>query len=340
VASRAFQALLNKKPFQFEYRWAVAALAAVAWLASPIDARAAAAGGNPEAVSGSTPPQNVQDVNPQAPPVYPTNWFDSGKLLATAGVSEVEGAGGGGLAPWALITGYGTQNAIGANVHATYVPLSNFTLITEGLAVGLFDRVEISGARQAFDTGTTGSKLGLGNGFTFHQNVFGAKVKLIGDAVYNQDSWLPQIAFGVQYKTDDQGAVIHAIGGRETHGVDYYLSATKVFLGESLLANITIRETKANQFGILGFGGDKDDSYSTEFEGSLALLLTKQIAVGAEYRTKPDNLGFAREQNTADIFFAFFLNKNISATLACVDLGSIATFKDQRGAYLSLQVGF
>ncbi len=31
--------------------------------------------------------------------------FDSGKLLATAGVSNVEGAGGGGIANWALITG-------------------------------------------------------------------------------------------------------------------------------------------------------------------------------------------------------------------------------------------
>jgi hypothetical protein len=293
---------------------------------------AAAAGGNDNAPA--------PDVNPQAPPVYATDMFDSGRLLATAGVSQVEGAGGGGLAPWALITGYGTRDAIGANVHATVVPLPDFTLWTEGGAVGLFDRVEISAARQAFDTGSTGSKLGLGNGFTFHQTILGAKVKLLGDAVYDQDSWLPQIALGFQYKANDRGAVIHAIGGREAQGVDYYLSATKLFLAESLLANVTVRETKANQFGILGFGGDRKDGYSAEFEGSLALLLTRRIAVGAEYRTKPDNLGFAREQNAADIFFAFFLNKTISATLAYVDLGDIATIKDQRGAYVSLQAGF
>jgi hypothetical protein len=30
---------------------------------------------------------------------------DEGRLLATGGVSAVEGEGGGGLAPWALITG-------------------------------------------------------------------------------------------------------------------------------------------------------------------------------------------------------------------------------------------
>ncbi len=310
-------------------------MAALAYSTADIKALAADNGAGPNAAG------NAQaDVNPQLPPVYQTDWFDSGKLLATGGVAQVEGAGGGGLAPWALITGYGTRDAIGANIHATLIQLPDFTLRTGGFAVGFFDRVEISVARQAFDTGGTGAKLGLGDGFTFHQNIYGAKVKLVGDAIYDQDSWLPQIAFGTQYKTNDRDAVIHAIGGREAHGVDYYLSATKVFLNESLLANATIRETKANQFGILGFGGDKNDSYSTEFEGSLALLLTRQIAIGVEYRTKPDNLGFAREQNAADVFFAFFLNKNLSATLAYVDLGDIATIKDQRGAYLSLQAGF
>jgi hypothetical protein len=280
------------------------------------------------------------DANPQLPPVYRTDRFDSGKLLATGGVSQVEGAGGGGLTPWALITGYGTRDAIGANVHATVVPLSDFTLKTAGIAVGLFDRVELSAALQAFETGSTGAKLGLGNGFTFDQTVLGAKVKLIGDAVYDQDSWLPQIAAGLQYKSNNRSAIVHAVGGREAQGVDYYLSATKLFLGESVLANVTVRETKANQFGILGFGGDKNDGYSTEFEGSLALLLSRRMALGVEYRTKPDNLRFAREQNAADVFFAFFLNKNLSATLAYVDLGDIATIKDQRGGYISLQAGF
>ena len=36
-----------------------------------------------------------------------TSMFDAGKLLATGGVSQVEGAGGGGLANWASIGGYG-----------------------------------------------------------------------------------------------------------------------------------------------------------------------------------------------------------------------------------------
>ena len=272
--------------------------------------------------------------------VRPPDLTDSGKLLATGGVTQLEGAGGGGLVPWALITGYGTRDAIGANAHYTFVYLPQYSLHSGGVAVGLFDRVELSYDRQAFDTRAAGVKLGLGSGFTFQQDILGAKVKLVGDAVYDQDSWLPQIAAGTQYKMNNQSAVIHAIGGRDANGVDFYLAATKLFLSESLLVNATIRETRANQFGILGFGGDKNNGYSTEFEGSAALLLSRQLAVGAEFRTKPDNLKFAKEGHAFDVFLAYFFNKNVSATLAFVALGDIATQRNQNGVYASLQVGF
>ncbi len=49
--------------------------------------------------------------------------FDEGRLLATGGVSAVEGEGGGGLAPWAMITGYGTRDGVGVTLHHTYVGL-------------------------------------------------------------------------------------------------------------------------------------------------------------------------------------------------------------------------
>jgi hypothetical protein len=266
--------------------------------------------------------------------------FDEGRLLATGGVTEVEGAGGGGLAPWALITGYGTGDGIGVNAHGTYIHLPSFSLTTEGVAAGLFDRVELSYARQSFETENAGAKLGLGKGFTFDQDIYGAKVRLIGNAVYDQDSWLPQISVGLQYKKNDRDAIIHAIGAKHDEGVDYYASAAKLFLAERVLVNVTVRETEANQFGILGFGGDKDGGYSTQVEGSVAYLITRRLAAGVEYRTKPDNLGFAKEDNAYDAFVAYFLNKNLSLTLAYVDLGDIALQGRQNGAYVSLQAGF
>jgi hypothetical protein len=265
--------------------------------------------------------------------------FDSGKLLATGGVSQIEGAGGGGIASWAIITGYGTRDGVGVNAHYTGVFLPDYTLHTAGAAVGLFDRVELSYAWQAFDTQDVGTALGLGKGYTFHQNIFGAKVKLVGDAVYDQDDWLPQISLGLQHKENDRGAVIAAVGGKGSVGTDYYVAASKLFLAQSLLVNVTARATKANQLGILGFGGDKHNDYATQVEASAAYLFSRRFAVGAEFRTKPSNLSIAKEQDAWDIFAAYFLSKNLSATLAYADLGNIVIKDHQRGAYLSLQAG-
>lgn len=266
--------------------------------------------------------------------------FDSGRLLATGGVSQVEGAAGGGLTPWAVIAGYGSRDAIGANAHYTYIGLADYTLHAPGIAVGFFDRLELSYSYQTFNTRNVGALLGLGQGYEFHQHVAGAKVRLIGDAVYDQDSWLPQISAGVQFKSNDRDAVIAAVGGRSNTGIDYYVSATKLFLAQSLLANVTFRATKANQFGILGFGGDRHNSYTPQIEGSLAYLISRKFAVGAEYRTKPDNLNIAKENNAWDIFAAYFLTKNLSLTAAYVNLGNIVVKDNQGGYYLSLQAGF
>ena len=265
---------------------------------------------------------------------------DSGRLLATSGVSQLEGAGGGGLASWALITGYGTNDAVGGNVHDTFAATSDFTLESAGAAVGVRDRVELSYAHLWFDTRQAGARLGIGRGYTITEDVAGLKVRLFGDAVYDQDSWLPQVAAGAQFKSNDDHALLRAIGARSAQGVDFTLSATKIFLAQSLLVNATVRATKANQFGLLGFGGDRTAGYRPEFEGSLAYLLTRRLAFGAELRTKPDNLRFAHEGPALDAFAAYFVNKHVSVTLAYLDLGPVANQGRQDGVYLSLQAGF
>ncbi len=271
----------------------------------------------------------------------PADWApESGKLLATAGVTQLEGTGGGGIVPWALITGYGTRDAIGGNAHYTYVHTPGFDLHSGGVSVGLYDRVELSVARQWFNTRNVGDKLGLGKGYMFDQNILGAKVRLFGDAVYDQDRWLPQVAVGIQYKDNNRGALLSAIGARSSDGVDFYVSGTKLFLAQSLLLNATIRATRANQFGLLGFGGDRHTGYSPQFEGSAAYLVSRNVAFGGEFRTKPNNLRFAREDNAWDVFAAWFINKNLSATLAYAQLGRIAGEGNQGGLYLSLQAGF
>lgn len=271
-----------------------------------------------------------------APPVT-TDALFGGKLLATGGLSQIEGAGGGGIVPWALITGYGTNNQIGANGHFSQVRTQDYHLNTYGAALGLYDRVEISVAQQQFDTGHIGAVLGLGQGYTFTQNIIGAKVKIAGDAVLDQDHLLPQMAVGVQYKHNNRGPLLSALGAGNNDGLDFYLSATKILLAQSLILNGTLRFTKANQVGILGFKGD----YKPMLESSAGVLLSRNWVVGGEYRMKPNKIAsFAEEDDWFDLFVAWFPNKNLSITAAYVDLGNIVTRDNQRGVYLSVQAGF
>src|SRR5690242_11072838 len=107
----------------------------------------------------------------------------SNRLLATGGVSQLEGSAGGGLTPWALIAGLGTDEQIGGNAFCTEVRPQAFALRSCGLAVGVRDRVEFSFASQRFDLDE------IIPGESISQKVFGAKVRLFGDAVYDQDRW-------------------------------------------------------------------------------------------------------------------------------------------------------
>ena len=281
----------------------------------------------------------------------------SGRLLATGGVSTIEGAGGGGLSTWALITGYGTDSQIGANVHYTGVKTRDYSLQSGGVAIGLYDRVELSYANQQFDTKDVLVAISPTlRGYKLKQDVFGVKVRVLGNAVYDQDTWVPQVSVGLQYKDNKDGTVIPFLNGAlaalkpdiRSSGTDFYVAASKLYLAQSLLVNGTVRFSKANQYGLLGFGGPDGHSYRPEFEGSIAYLLRRDLVIGAEARIKRGNLKNPalnlREQAAWDVFVAYFPSKNVSITAAYVDLGEIVgaltANRRQTGGYLSLQVGF
>lgn len=261
-----------------------------------------------------------------------------GKLLLTRGISTVDGMGGGGIVPWALIAGNETNLGIGATAHATHISLPDFELVSYGGAVGLHDRLEVSYTHQSFDTGSTGPKLGLTDGYSFAQDVFAAKLRVAGDAIYDQDKWVPQVAVGLAYKSADDGDLLSALGAESDNGIELYASATKLLLAHSLLVSATLRYTDANQNGLLGFGGTTDAGLYPEV--SVGYLISKRLIVGGEYRVKPDQLAFAEENDWFDLFAAYAVNEGITLSAAYADLGSIATFDDQRGLYLSVQVGF
>ena len=263
--------------------------------------------------------------------------LNGGKLLLTNGVTTVEGSSGGGLARWATIGGRQMGGGIGLSAHGTAIELPDFGWRSYGVLLGLGDRLELSIARADFDTRDAGAALGIGRGYTFNLDTFGAKLRLAGDVVYGE-TWLPQIAIGIERKRSRDGTLVRALGAADDSGTDYTLSATKLLLAQSLLVNATLRYTEANELGLLGFGSANAE-YRMQFEGSLGYQLLRRAVLGAEYRSKADNLGLG-DDDWMDIFAAYALTDHLTLTAAYVDLGSIATFANQRGGFLSAQVAF
>ena len=251
------------------------------------------------------------------------------RLLATGGAHMLEGAGGGGIVPWGFIAGYGTNRQVGGSAFFTRVETDDFSLDSAGVAVGIFDRVELSISRQKFDAGS------VIPGLELRTDTIGAKVRVHGDAVYDQDTPWPQVALGLLYKKNKDMTVPSLIGAKDESGTDVYVAATKVWLagvaGRNALATVVLRGTRANQFGLLGFGGDKKDGYSVQPEVSAAVLLTDNLALGAEYRWKPDNLSAFKEEDASDVFLAWFPHRNFAITGAWARLGTIAGKERQDG---------
>ncbi len=288
---------------------------------------------------------------------------DTGKLLLTGGVSSIEGAAGGGLSPWALVGTNATDGETGASAYVTRTSTQDYALTGMGVALGYHDRIELSLARQDFDASVAVAlngiaAFGVQPGQHITMDVLGLKLRVAGDAVLDSDTLMPQIAVGLQAKSVHPGSLgsVFEFLDTKTQGTDFYVSATKLFLAQGVLVNGTLRYTRANQNGLLGFGAAAPgkDSATLVPEVSVAYLLNRHWAIGAEYRVKPNNLedlgraaglgNALAEDAWQDLFIAWAPNKNTSLTLAYVDLGrvipGITAGKQQTGYYLSAQLAF
>lgn len=282
----------------------------------------------------------------------------TGKLALTGGVSSVEGTAGGGITPWAVIGSQATDGQVGMSAHLSAAKTQDYRLTAAGVTIGIHDRVELSWANQDFDTGSTGTQLGI-PGLHLRQNILGAKWRVAGEAILDSDTLMPQVAVGVQYKSLQSSGLdgtLDALGAKRS-GTDVYVSATKLFLAQGLLVNGTLRATQANQNGLLGFGattGGANNRYELQPEISVAYLLRSNLAIGAEYRRMPNKLERAgaalglgnglRADDWKDVFIAWAPTRNLSLTLAYVDLGRIVpattSNRKQTGTYLSAQMAF
>lgn len=310
--------------------------------------------------------------------------YDDGKVLLTGGVGAIDGAGGGGVTPWAVINGYGTRDGINASVRYTFAYLPDYSLNTIGLNLAFYDRLELSYAYSVLPTGGTFDTVGLALNVlnasdnlgiepfntTIKMHIYGAKIRLFGDAIYNSQTIIPQVAFGGFYKDNQNENLLRTLQANKAKDYELYLSATKLFFPISTLFNVTARYTSANQTGLTGFGGGDDNDKEIRFEGSIAHLLNKRTAIGVEYAQHGDNLdgrsirvgaldlsgatellsglGVALgetltqldEDDWMDFFIAYAPSKNFSMTFAYAILGNITLTPDQHGFYASFQASF
>ena len=257
--------------------------------------------------------------------------YADGRLLATGGATTLEGSGGGGIVPWATLSSYADNGEWGATVQLNHAKVDDYQLDVVGATLTYGNRVEFSYAQQDFELSSLGGSL--------KQDIYGVKVRLAGDVIYGD---MPQFSVGAQHKRNQTFALPQAVGAQSDSGTDYYVSAAKAWLdgpfNRTWLANVTVRATKANQTGLLGFGGDLNNDYELMTEASVGMFINRHWIIGVEYRQKPNNLGFAKEHDWHDVFVGWFPNKRVAVVGAYTNLKSIAGAPDQKGFYANLQI--
>jgi len=266
-------------------------------------------------------------------------WADPGsRLWATGGVTSIEGSAGGGIGTWALLSGYASDEEWSGSAALTRAEFDDYSLSVKAASLNWQNRLELSVAHQTFGLDTLQSTFDRD---ALEQAVYGAKLRLFGDVLYDP---MGQWSLGVQHKRNQTFTIPRQLKARDDSGTDVYLAVSKLFfsafLGRNLLLNGTLRGTKANQAGLLGFGGDDNNSYQPMIEGSIGVFATRQWLVGAEYRQKPDNLAAVAEDDWWDLYIAWFPDRRVSVTAAWAELGDVGGLKDQSGPYVTIQANF
>lgn len=340
--------------------------------------------------------------------------FNTGKVWLTNGASITDGAAGGGINPWAVIAGMETRDGINASFHYTYANLPNYSLNSVGVNVGFYDRLELSYAWDELPTGSTFNTVGLVtqtlgglltdptvgpllrgvlNGGSnpsganiaatgiepfntqITMNVFGAKLRVFGEAIYDSDNLIPQVSIGGFYKVNSNKDLLKTLGANKSKDFEAYIAATKIFFPLNLAVSATARYSSANQTGLTGFGNEEGNKRKVKGEFSVAYLLNDRTALGAEYAMHSNNLSTVHlgglttgsllsglqslnlpvlsptiaslngtlaqhESDWKDIFFAYAPSKNLYLVFAYAMLGNITLTPHQNGYYMSAQINF
>jgi hypothetical protein len=178
---------------------------------------------------------------------------------------------------------------------------------------------------------------------------FNTRMMLLKEADYDCPI-LPAITFGAHFKWNEGikdidrqlGGLCDEIGVDHTFGTDFTLIASKTVaevLPRPMILSAGLRNSDAIYTGFLGFAGER----RTTFEGSIAVLLTDQLVLAAEYRQKPDIAKTCgdlvrKENDWWDLALAYIANDHLTVSAGLADLGNILNHRENH--VLAFQVKY
>ncbi len=232
--------------------------------------------------------------------------------LANIPLLTIDSGGGGAIVPWAYISNAPKDGGVGMPSASIWTWVSDsYTINFWPVAVSIGDRLELGFAYQNLDISTLKSDL-RGDSLAALPNVLDTKLDnvqmITAHAKFQflkETETLPAMAFSVSYKkaldVDEvndnltKGArntlgasapeVLKWMGLDDDSGFEFNLMATKLWKTKiPILTSVNLRYTQAHQLGFLGFS----DDWSLNPEFTLAILPEPNVAIGVEYRAKPD----------------------------------------------------
>ncbi len=282
----------------------------------------------------------------------------------------IDSGGGGAIVPWAYISNAPKDGGVGMPSASIWTWVSDsYTINFWPVAVSIGDRLEFGFAYQNLDISTLKSDLrgdsyaALGGAARLDAGLDNLQM-ITAHAKFQflkETETLPAMAISVSYKKaldvdelDDNltdsvrtdvgltGApkVMEWLGVDDDSGFEVNLMATKLWKTKiPILTAVNLRYTQANQLGFLGFS----DDWSLNPEFTLAILPEPNVAIGVEYRRKPDELksvndylnangvagGFSQlsdysfgEDDFIDFFVAYLPTPNLTIAAGVANIGN------------------
>ena len=254
---------------------------------------------------------------------------------------SIEGPGGIFVTPLAYLVSPAEEGKIFGKpvIGASWAQLQDKRFLAFTFSETLWDRVELSYAYDNLEIADLTSKIHRVTGMradSSHAELhnFNLRVNLLKEGDYKQ-AWLPAITAGIHYKYNatehdlnkSLNGVLKSIGVKDDSGIDYTLTATKMFkeiLPRPLVLSAGVRVTKASHIGLLGFS----DTYQAVGEFNFAQFLTDNLALVGEYRMKPDKLKripglVEKEDDWWDLAFFYILNNHSSISVGYLNPGHV-----------------